>query len=272
MSNTVSTPRVCTFESRRAEEMRKLIEKFGGQATNAPSMREIPLDQQADAFEFAERLFSGKIDVLVLMTGVGTRHLADAISTKSPFEKLLDELHKITIVVRGPKPTAVLNEWKVPIHVRTPEPNTWREILDAMQDELDLSGKQVAVQEYGTSNEQFLEGLKSLGADVSSVMVYRWDLPEDRGPLEASIREQIEHPFEILIFTSAQQIRHVLQVAEELKISDDFRVALGSSRICSVGPTCSEALEECGLRVDFEASPPKMGPLVRGSLQLVQPD
>lgn len=272
MSNSISLPRVCTFESRRAEEMRKLIEKFGGRATNAPSMREIPLEQQPAALEFAERLFAGKIDVLVLMTGVGTRHLADAISTKYPFEKLLEALHEITIVVRGPKPTAVLNEWKVPIHVRTPEPNTWREMLEAMQKELELSGKRVAVQEYGTSNEQFLEGLKSLGAEVSSVMVYRWDLPEDRGPLEEAIIEQVEDPFDALIFTSAQQIRHVLQVAEEIGRAASFRGSLSNSRICSVGPTCSEALVECGLRVDFEASPPKMGPLVRGALQLVQPD
>lgn len=272
MSDVSTLPRVCTFESRRAAEMRTLIEKFGGQATNAPSMREIPLDQQPDAFEFADRLFSGEIDVLVLMTGVGTRHLADAVSTKYPFEKLLEALREITIVVRGPKPTAVLNEWKVPIHVRTPEPNTWREMLDAMQKELELSGKRVAVQEYGTSNEQFLEGLKVLGAEVSSVMVYRWDLPEDREPLERAIIEQVEDPFDALIFTSAQQIRHVLQVAQQLGKEKAFRSSLSHSRICSVGPTCSETLVECGLRVDFEASPPKMGPLVRGSLQLLQAD
>jgi len=250
--------------------MRKLIEKFGGEATNAPSMREVPLDQQQDAFEFADRLFAGHIDVLVLMTGVGTRHLADAISTRFPFEKLVEALHEVAIVVRGPKPTAVLNEWKVPIDVRTPEPNTWREMLDAMQQKLDLSGKRVAVQEYGISNEEFLQGLQDLGAEVESVMVYRWDLPENREPLEAAIAEQIEDPFDALIFTSAQQIRHVLQVAEEMGKADAFRGSLSNSRICSVGPTCSEALAECGLRVDFEASPPKMGPLVRGSMELVQ--
>jgi uroporphyrinogen-III synthase len=250
--------------------MRKLIEKFGGEATNAPSMREIPLDQQQDAFEFADRLFAGEIDVLVLMTGVGTRHLADAIATKHPFERLLEALRDVTIVVRGPKPTAVLNEWKVPIDVRTPEPNTWREMLEAMQQNLELAGKRVAVQEYGVSNEEFLQGLRNLGSEVESVMVYRWDLPEARGPLEAAIAEQIEDPFDALIFTSAQQIRHVLQVATELGKEDAFHGSLSQTRICSVGPTCSEALAECGLRVDFEASPPKMGPLVRGSLELLQ--
>jgi len=261
--------RICTFESRRASEMRKLIEKFGGLPTNAPSMREIPLDQQSATLEFADRLFAGEIDILVLMTGVGTRHMADAIATRHSHEKFIAALHEITIVVRGPKPTAVLKEWGVPIHVRTPEPNTWREMLAAMQSELDLSGKHVAVQEYGISNVEFLQSLRDSGADVESVIVYRWDLPEDREPLESAITKQIENPFDVLMFTSAQQIRHVIQVAEEIGNEEKFRESLSQSKICSVGPTCSETLVECGLRVDFEASPPKMGPLVRGAMELV---
>ena len=269
MSQAVTRPRVCTFESRRAEEMRKLIEKFGGDPTNAPSMREIPHDQQTETIAFAERLMAGEVDILVLMTGVGTRHMVDAVATKIPREQFVSALHKVTIVVRGPKPTAVLNEWKVPIDVRTPEPNTWREMLTTMHQELDLEGKRVAVQEYGISNEEFLSGLREAGAEVESVIVYRWDLPEDRGPLESAIQEQIDQPFDILMFTSAQQIRHVVQVAEEIGVSGDFLESLSESRICSVGPTCSEALVECGLKVDFEASPPKMGPLVRGAMELV---
>jgi uroporphyrinogen-III synthase len=264
-----SAPRICTFESRRASEIGKLIEKFGGIPTNAPSMREIPLDQQTATLEFAERLFASEIDILVLMTGVGTRHMADAIGTKFSGEQFLAALHNLTIVVRGPKPTAVLKEWDVPIHVRTPEPNTWREMLAAMRQELDLSGKRVAVQEYGISNEQFLQSLRDSGAEVESVIVYRWDLPLDRGPLENAINEQIKNPFDVLMFTSAQQIRHVLQVAEELGHPEEFRNSVVHSRICSVGPTCSETLVENGLKVDFEASPPKMGPLVRGAMEMM---
>jgi uroporphyrinogen-III synthase len=266
---TQPKPRICTFESRRASEMCKLIEKFGGHATNAPSMREMPLDQQSATLEFAERLFGEDVDILVLMTGVGTRHMADAIATKYPREKMISALHDLTIVVRGPKPTVVLKEWGVPIHVRTPEPNTWREMLIAMQEQLDLSGKRVAVQEYGISNDEFLQSLRASGAVVESVIVYRWDLPLDRGPLEFAITEQIKNPFDVLMFTSAQQIRHALQVAEELGNKEKFRESLLQSKICSVGPTCSETLVECGLQVDFEASPPKMGPLVRGAMELV---
>jgi len=267
--HNVAPPRVCTFESRRANEMRKLIEKFGGEPTNAPSMREVPLDQQHASLAFAERLFSGDIDILVLMTGVGTRHLANAVATKYPRDQFIDALNDVTIVVRGPKPTAVLNEWKIPIHVRTPEPNTWREMLVAMNQELDLMGKRIAVQEYGISNEEFLQSLRDAGAEVESVIVYRWALPEDRGPLESAVRKQISQPYDILMFTSAQQIRHVIQVAEELGDLGKFRESVAQSRICSVGPTCSEALVACGLQIDFEASPPKMGPLVRGSMELV---
>ena len=67
--------RVCSLESRKGSEMRSLVERQGGIATIAPSMQEIPLDDNPAAFAFAERLFAGEIDVLILLTGVGTRAL-----------------------------------------------------------------------------------------------------------------------------------------------------------------------------------------------------
>lgn len=257
---------VCCFESRRAAEMQALIEKFGGIPTVAPSMREIPLEENSVALSFADRLLNRQIDQLVLMTGVGTRYLADAIASRYSREAFLDALRKTTIVVRGPKPVAVLNEWKVPFHVRAPEPNTWRELLSEMLDKLELSGKRIAVQEYGSENPDFLDALRSAGAFVESVIIYRWALPEDRAPLEAAIRSIVAGTQQTLLFTSAQQIRHVQQVAAELGILDEFMDASNRCRIASIGPTCTEALQDAGLTVHFEASPPKMGHLVRGAL------
>lgn len=259
-------PRICSFESRRASEMAALIENFGGEPFVAPSMREVPLEDNRLALDFADRLFAGEIDILVLMTGVGTRHLAEVVATRSPIEDFQEALRNCTIAIRGPKPAAVLKEWNVPYDVRAPEPNTWRELLDEMQTQLDLPGKRIAVQEYGISNEEFLQALKERGASVQSVVVYRWALPEDRTPLERAIRKTCNGEFEAILFTSAQQLRNVLQFAEELGLLDRWKEAANRTLIASIGPTCTETLEECGLAVGFEASPPKMGHLVRGVL------
>ncbi|HSG71489.1 MAG TPA: uroporphyrinogen-III synthase [Planctomycetaceae bacterium] len=259
-------PRICSFESRRANEMAALIENFGGDPFVAPSMREIPLEDNPQALAFAERLFAGEIDIVVLMTGVGTRQLAEVVATRAPLEDFQEALRHCTIAIRGPKPAAVLKEWNVPYAVRAPEPNTWRELLDEIQTHLDLPGKRIAVQEYGISNPEFLQALKERGASVESVVVYRWALPEDRAPLERAIRMTCDGEFEALLFTSAQQIRNVLQFAEELGLLDRWKEAASQTLIASIGPTCSETLEEFGFTIGFEASPPKMGHLVRGTL------
>jgi uroporphyrinogen-III synthase len=249
--------------------MAALIENFGGDPFVSPSMREVPLEENPQALQFAERLFAGEIDVVVLMTGVGTRHLADVVATRHSLEELQEALRNCTIAIRGPKPAAVLKEWDVPYAVRAPEPNTWRELLHEMRTQLDLSGKRIAVQEYGISNAEFLRALAEAGAVVESVVVYRWALPEDRGPLERAIRMTCDGEFESLLFTSAQQIRNVLQFADELGLLDRWKEAADRTLIASIGPTCTETLAECGLAVGFEASPPKMGHLVRGTMAVL---
>ena len=123
--------RVLAFESRRANEIATLIGKQGGEAFVAPSMREKPLDSNPEAFAFAERLFAGEFEMMIMLTGVGMRHLDKVLSTRYAEGRLAEALRKLTVVARGPKPAAVMREWNVPVAVLVPEPNTWRELLAA---------------------------------------------------------------------------------------------------------------------------------------------
>ncbi|MCA9110999.1 MAG: uroporphyrinogen-III synthase [Planctomycetaceae bacterium] len=255
---------VCSFESRRAEEMAALIRKQGGEAVIAPSMQEVNRDDHSEVFAFADDLLSGRIDMVIFLTGVGATALLEIAETQHSRDDLLAAINRCITVVRGPKPTAVLNQWKVHVDYRAPEPNTWRELLATLDAaEMDLSGKHVAVQEYGELSNELHAGLVERGAIVKSVPVYRWTLPDDVGPLESAIRKTCEGAFDVLLFTSAQQVRHVLQVAERLGLQDEWRAATETCVIGSIGPTCSEAIREVGLTVDFEPSHPKMGVLVR---------
>src|SRR5436309_528395 len=138
--------RVCSFESRKGAEMRTLLERHGAIVTIAPSMREVPLEDNPEAFEFAERLFAGTIDIVILLTGVGTRVLAEVLESKHAHDDLLAALQKCTLIVRGPKPAAVLREWKVRIDHQVPEPNTWRDLVAMLDSKLPVAGKRVAVQ------------------------------------------------------------------------------------------------------------------------------
>src|SRR3954447_4871866 len=120
--------RVLALESRRAAEMEQLIRKQGGEPFVAPSMREIPLRENHEAFEFGERLFAGTLDMTIFLTGVGTRLLARVLETRYPAGAFPAALQNVAVVARGPKPTAALREMGVTPAAIAPEPNTWREL------------------------------------------------------------------------------------------------------------------------------------------------
>jgi uroporphyrinogen decarboxylase len=257
--------RVVSFESRRAEEIASLISHHGGIPIRAPSMREIPLEENREAFLFAERLFGGGIDVVIFMTGVGTRTLVQSLETCFPSAEFVAALSKVTVVARGPKPVKALRDLSVPITMTIPEPNTWREILQALDESeegIPLRNRRVAVQEYGLPNQDFLRELEKRGAHVMRVPVYRWALPEDTTPLRDAIRLTVKGEIQVALFTNAMQINHVLEVASEEGMADDLLHAFKDMVIASIGPISSESLTEHGLQVDMEPRHPRMGHLV----------
>jgi uroporphyrinogen-III synthase len=259
--------RVCSFESRRGAEMKSLIERHGAIATIAPSMREIPYEDNPAVFQFAEELLAGRIDIVVFMTGVGATALMETLQTRFERTQIFAALEKTVVVVRGPKPTAVLRGWGVRIDYRAPEPNTWHEVIGIFEQSVPLEGRRVAVQEYGAPSIEFYETLQTRGATVRPVPVYRWALPLDIEPLKASIRKTIAKEFDVLMFTSAQQLNHVLEVAEQDGLRLEWLSA--ANRYCviaSIGPTATETLQGAGLEVDIQPEHPNMGSLVKESL------
>lgn len=259
--------RVVAFESRRAAEIAALVRKQGGEPCVAPSMREVPLAEQPAALAFARALQAGEVDVVVLLTGVGTRALVDAMAPVLPRERAAELLARTTLVARGPKPVAALRELGLVPALTVPEPNTWRELLAALDEAGPLAGKRVAVQEYGVSNPELLEGLRARGALVTAVSVYRWALPEDLEPLTAAIERLVAGEVEVALFTSATQVTHLVQVADARGRGAALPGACARVVVGSIGPVCSAALRAAGLPVDLEPSHPKMGPLVVETLR-----
>lgn len=260
-SNHFRGVRVVSFESRRAVEMERLIRNYGGDPLVAPSMREVPLERNERALAFAADLFAGRFDMVLFLTGVGTRALGKVVESRYELGKFLDALRRVKIIARGPKPVAVLREWDVPIHIRVPEPNTWREILAALEPL--AAGQRIAVQEYGKSNTELLEALRAGGLEVATVPVYQWDLPQDTGPLRKAIQTICDGQAAVGLFTTSVQVDHLLRVAAEMGCEDQLRARLNRMMIASIGPMASEALREHGLHVDFEPTHPKMGFLVK---------
>lgn len=252
--------RVLAFESRRATEIGELIRRQGGDAFVAPSMREAPIENNEAAFAFAERLFRGEFDLMIFLTGVGTRALDHVLASRYPPNRFRESLRTIAVVARGPKPAAALREMGVPVTIAVPEPNTWRELVAATADRAE---RRIAVQEYGRSNPELLAALRDRGAEVTPVPVYQWDLPRDTAPLHEAVRRIVEGQADVAIFTTSIQVTHLFRVAAEARLDQAVEDALGRMVIASIGPTTSETLQEFGIPPDIAASHPKMGFLIR---------
>ena len=261
--------RVLALESRRAPELAKLITTYGGEPLVAPSMREVPLESNKEALSFAARLLAGEFDMVIFLTGVGTRTLLGVVETVHDRGMYVAALQRVKVVARGPKPIAALREIGITPAITAPEPNTWHELLRALDDagkaspELGLQGARVAVQEYGVSNPELLSGLRERGAAVTRVPVYQWALPHDLGPLRAAIKAIAEGNVDVALFTTAVQAVHLFQVAAEMQLEESVKNGLSRAIVASIGPTTSEELQRHGIRADLEPSHPKMGFLVK---------
>lgn len=262
--------RVLILETRRSTEMAALVSNYGGEPFSAPALREVPLETNTEALAFVDALLRNEFDLVILLTGVGTRALLAVVDSLRDREAFVRALARTRVAARGPKPGAVLRELGLMPTVTAPEPNTWREMLatlDAHTADMPLRGARVAVQEYGVANQPLLDGLRERGADVVRVPVYRWALPENTEPLRHAALGVAEGRLEVALFTTATQVVHLLEIARQMDIESGVRQGLASMAVASIGPTTSDELREQGIGIDIEASHPKMGFLVRDAAE-----
>lgn len=249
------------FESRMADTTVQLLHRKGARTISAPSMQEVPLEDHSAVFNFAEKLFAGEIDILLCTTGVGTDMMIKTLKTKYELDNILNALSNILIVSRGPKPAKVLRGLDIPIDVKVPEPNTWKQILetlDADKRTANLKGKQFAIQEYGEANEKLNDELRARGANLIRTPIYRWTLPDDLDPLKKGIQSILDGEVDIVLFTSKTQVHHVMKVADSLASKKLLQKALEDVFVASIGPVCSSGLQKYGIEPDFEPSRPKL--------------
>jgi uroporphyrinogen-III synthase len=257
--------RVLSFESRMGAEMARLIQRHNGDPLVVSALREIPIPLQGNSavFRFGVKLILNQLDILILMTGVGTKALLEILQTRYPLAEIIDALKKTIIVTRGPKPLAILKTLGVEANITVPEPNTWHDVIATLDYYRPVQGLKIAIQEYGVSKPDMIQDLQKRGADVFSVPVYRWALPEDTAPLHSAITEVVNGRIDAMVITNAAQVDHVMQLAEQDQKTDLFRESCKKIVLASIGPTASEGLKHYDLPVDFEPSHPKMGVLVK---------
>lgn len=262
---------VAAFESRMATEMTRLIERSGGRPFVAPALRELSIQDNPTVLQFGARLLAGQIDILILMTGIGTTALLETLRSRHPLPAIMAGLNQTVVVARGPKPVAALRVLGMAPTLVVPEPNTWVEVVATLDESRPVEGLTVAVQEYGTSNPELLDALSQRGAQVIPVPIYRWALPEDIRPLKQVLGGIMAGTIDVMLVTNAAQIDHVMQLLEQEGTTAQFKEACRKMVVASIGPTASERLRYYDLPIDVEPSHSKMGVLVKETSEQVHP-
>jgi uroporphyrinogen-III synthase len=257
----MKSKRVAILESRAGAHLAELVARRGGVPLLAPALEEVPdLDPAAvQALLQGWRLEPFKI--CIFQTGVGTKALFSATDAADLTPELKQLLAASLVVVRGPKPIGELNARGIRIDIRAGSPFTSETVLAAISD-IEVKSCSVLVQRYGEANQALTAALEARGAKVREIATYRWALPTNTQPLIELLAALAERRVDAVIFTSAVQMQHLHAVAKLSGAAGQLADELNRCVVASIGPVCSRMLREYGVRPTFEASPPKLGPLM----------
>jgi uroporphyrinogen-III synthase len=241
-------------------ELSELVRRSGGVPYSAPAVREVPRLEQVPAL--LDALSEGRFACVVFLTGVGVTALMREAERLGRLDEALTALRATTIACRGPKPSAVLFRYNVPVQIKASEPYTTLELLDSLS-ALDLGAKGVALIHYGEPNHMLANALKARGARLEEWCLYEWLLPEDISPLAALVGDLIDRRVDAIAFTSQIQCRHLFRLAADAGKADELVSVLNDHTIvAAIGPVCAAALQELGITPDVVPAHPKMGALI----------
>lgn len=261
---------VALLEARMSSEMAGLISRNGGKPYSVPAVREVPVDSRGEVAAFIDHLVGGQLQIVTFFTGVGANALFQEADRLGQLPALLAALQNATVVCRGPKPSAVLKRYNVPISFTAREPYTTTELLEVLLPATE-PGANVAVVHYGERNAAVVQALQEKDAHVEELCLYEWLLPEDIQPLQDLVRNIIAQKVDAVVFTSQVQVRHLFQIAADLHLTQELTQALNSKTVvASVGPTCTGVLQDYGVKPHVIPEHPKMGHLVKALVEYFQ--
>ena len=249
-------------ESRFGTEFADMFQRLGARVHLCPLTTETVLADQSITRTFVDLAISGALDLVILMTGIGTNLILNEADTMGKRQALLESLANVTILSRGSKSTAALRKANVRIDI-IPSAATTEGVIDAL-DGRDLTGKRIAVQLYGTPNPVLCSGLERRGATVVPVSVYTYSPASDHREIELLIQDLIRGPINIIVFTSAPQVHALFETAANLGLTAALRDSLQArTQVASIGEVTTRALEQYGVRPHIVPEQPKMGPMVK---------
>jgi uroporphyrinogen-III synthase len=172
--------------ARRADEFGALLQRRGATVLYGPAIRIVPLADDTELLAATRNVLAKPVDIVVATTGIGFRGWVEAADGWGLGQELLTRLAGAIVLTRGPKAKGAVRAAGL-VEAWSPGSEVSQDLLDYMF-EAGVAGKRVAVQLHGEPLTWFLDALRSAGADVVPVPVYRWTASSTRSSPARSTR------------------------------------------------------------------------------------
>jgi uroporphyrinogen-III synthase len=262
VSGPLNGVRVGVTADRRADDQIELLRRKGATTVHGPTMRIVPLADDAQLAAETRELLDAPPDVVVATTGQGFRGWLEVADEWELGERLRAVLADAEVLARGPKARGAIRGAGFREAWSADETESSPEVLEHLLEQ-GVSGRRIAVQLHGDPMTSFLAALREAGADVVEVHVYRWEPPPDLPAVDALIDAVIAHEVDVVTFTSAPAVEGLVQRAEALGRDADLLAALRDGVLaCTVGPVTSAPLD----RLDVPSLAPdrfRLGAMVK---------
>jgi uroporphyrinogen-III synthase len=238
---------VAVTAERRREELGALLERRGARVVYAPTIRIVPLADDADLVAATRAVLDAPVDLVVATTAVGFRGWLEAAAGWDL--PLVEHLRSARVLARGPKARGAIRGGGL-VDAWSPESESSAEVLTHLLSgaEGPLEGRRIVVQLHGDPMPELVAGLRRAGAHVLTVPVYRWELPEDVAPVHRLVAEVIAGGIDCVTFTSAPAVTGLLTVADTLGARDALVAALRDRvTVVAVGPVTAGPLDAEGI-------------------------
>ena len=253
---------VAVTAARRKEELGALLDRRGARVVYAPAIRIVPLADDAELVTATRTVLDHPIDLVVATTGVGFRGWLEAADAWDL--PLVDHLRSARVLARGPKARGAIRGAGL-VDAWSPESESSAEVLSHLLSGAEgrLAGRRIAVQLHGDPLPDLVAGLRAAGAEVLTVPVYRWVLPEDVVPVHRLVASVVAGGVDAVTFTSAPAAASLLAVAEEDGKREELVAAFnGRVLAVAVGPVTAGPLDAAGIP-SFQPERARLGALAR---------
>lgn len=253
--------RIGVTSDRRSADLISALERRGAHVLHAPALKIAPLDTDSALVAQTAELIATPPEVVLVTTGYGMRRWFEVADAAGLGAELTAVLEQASILARGPKAVGAVRAAGLE-EAPSSDLDTTAALVDAVAAR-GLTGRRVAIQLHGFTDEVQLARLREISTSVLAVTPYRWVPPSSSERLLRLVEATARQHLDAVVFTSAPGAVATLEAAVAAGLGPAFVAALTHGvTAAAVGPVTAEPLRAAGVHVVVPERP-RLGALIR---------